>query len=349
MKEFIENFKTRVNQNKQIFPVNIRSFLSTLNEKKVKPVILWVILGIGVVFPLLFDGFTIYQFTLVGAYAIAILGLNILTGYSGQFSIGHSAFFAIGAYTTAIIGERFAISIYLTIPLAGVVTFICGVLFGFPALRLGFVALALATYSLAIVFPQLLKSSYLEEWTGGVQGIYLDRPGPPEWASLTEDQWWYYVTLIIVIIMFWFARNLVKGRSGRIMKAIRDNPIAAASMGINVSLHKVLVFGISGLYMGIGGSIAALLTDFVAPDTFSLSFAIELLTGSVVGGITSVYGALFGGLFIYFMNHYIDYFYIYGIILILAVWLFPSGVSGLISKKVDRIPSNKENSKELKE
>src|SRR5215813_4336980 len=202
-----------------------------------------VILAVAVIalaysLPIYMSGFRLFQFTQVCIYAIALMGLNLLTGYNGQFSLGHGAFYAIGAYTSAIMMDRWDVAYGWTIPVAGVVCLIVGFLFGRPALRLEGLYLALATFSLALAVPQILK--YFEHWTGGSQGIVLTKPKAPWGLKLTEDQWLYCLCLALLVLSFILASNLLRGRTGRAIVAIRDNPIAAQSMGVNTALYKSL-------------------------------------------------------------------------------------------------------------
>src|SRR6266496_3099021 len=242
------------------------------------------------------SGFRAFQFTQVYIYAIALLGLNMLTGYNGQFSLGHGAFYAMGAYTTAIMIDKWNIGYGWTIPTAGVLCLVVGFLFGWPALRLEGLYLALATLSLALATPQILK--YFEHWTGGSQGIVLSKPKPPWGLPLSEDQWLYFVTLAVLLALFLLAANLLRGRTGRAIVAIRDNHIAAETMGINSALYKSVVFGVSAAYTGVAGALSASAIAFVAPDSFNIFLSITLLTGIVIGGIGSLTGSVVGGIFI---------------------------------------------------
>jgi branched-chain amino acid transport system permease protein len=280
-------------------------------------------------------------------YGIAILGLCLLTGINGQFSLGHSAFFAIGAYTAAIMMDRFGINYLWTLPVAGIVCLIFGFLFGLPALRLHGIYLALATFSLAVATPQILKSTPLEHWTGGVQGIVIIKPDAPFGLPLSSDQWLYYLTLLVVVVMFGAAGNLINSRTGRALVAIRDNPIAARAMGIDISLYKSLTFGVSAFYTGVAGALGAIVIQFVAPDSFTFAFAIALFVGVVVGGVNSIPGALFGGLFVLFVPNIAEHFSkglagaVYGLILILVIYLMPSGAAGLVELIVNKLPRKK--------
>ena len=189
------------------------------------------------------------------AYAIALLGLNILTGYNGQISLGHGAFFAIGSYVAAIMMDRWNLPYWSTLPAAGLVCFVAGFLFGLPALRLEGLYLALATFALAVATPQILKYKGIEEWTGGVQGITIIKPQAPWHLPLSPDQWLYFFALAVAVVMFVVGWRLVRGRVGRALIAIRDNPTAAATMGVNTALYKTLTFGVSALFTGVGGAL----------------------------------------------------------------------------------------------
>ncbi len=292
--------------------------------------------------PFLLGGFQVFQINLMLIYAIAILGLNLLTGFNGQFSLGHGAFYAIGAYTAAILMDQFGVGYVWTIPAAGVICFISGFLFGLPALRLEGVYLALATFALAVATPQLLKLSVFEHWTGGVQGIVIFKPDAPFGLPLTQDQWLYFFTLGVGLLLYWAARNLIASRSGRAMMAIRDNPLAARAMGINVALYKSLAFGISALFTGIAGALAAIVIQFVAPDSFTLVLSVALLVGLVVGGVGWLPGALIGGAFIVFVPNIAEEISkglsgaMYGLMLILLIYVMPTGAGGLVRTIADR-------------
>lgn len=302
------------------------------------PLVVLVLLAVAVVLPFWVKGFVTFQFTQVLIYAIAILGLNILTGLNGQFSLGHGAFFALGAYAAAIAMASFDIGYVWTLPIAGLICFIAGFLFGFPALRLENIYLALATFALAVATPQLLKLSLLEHWTGGVQGVVLSRPKAPFGLPLKTDQWLYFFTLAVGLFLYWAAHNLVNSRSGRALLAIRENPIAARAMGVNAALYKSLAFGVSALYTGVAGALSAITVAFVAPDSFTFALSIGLLVGLVVGGVGWLPGALFGGLFLVFVPNIAEEFSkglsgaIFGVMLILLIYLMPMGAGGLVRK-----------------
>jgi branched-chain amino acid transport system permease protein len=297
-----------------------------------------LLLGLVVIvgLPFVAKNFLIFQITMAVIYAMAILGLNLLTGFNGQFSLGHSAFFAIGAYTAAILMEQADLAYYWTVPVAGLICLITGFAFGLPALRLEGIYLALATFALASAMPQLLKWTPLEPWTGGVQGVVIIKPDAPFGLPLNSDQWLYFFTVAIAAVMYVCAVNLVRSRTGRALVAIRENPIAASAMGINTALYKSLTFGVSALYTGVAGALGAIAVQFVAPDSFTIVLSIALFVGLVVGGVGSIPGTLVGGLFVLFVPNVAEQVSkglagaVYGIILIAVIYLMPTGAAGLV-------------------
>ncbi|KAA0071603.1 branched-chain amino acid ABC transporter permease [Tardiphaga sp. P9-11] len=299
-----------------------------------------IILALLIVTPLFVKNFIIFQMTMWLIYAIAVLALNILTGASGQFSLGQSAFYALGAYTSAILMEHVGVNYALTLPVAGLVCFIAGFLFGLPALRLSGVYLALATFALAVAMPQLLKLGVFEHWTGGVQGLVVTKPDAPEiLASLglkvSQDMWLYFFTLLVAIVIYIFSVNLLRSRSGRAMMAIRDNEIAASAMGVDVSLYKTLAFGVSAGITGVAGGLGAIAVQFVAPDGYTIQLAIALFLGMVVGGVGWLPGSLAGAAFIVFVPNIAEHVSkglsgaVFGVILIIIIFLLPNGARQL--------------------
>jgi branched-chain amino acid transport system permease protein len=288
------------------------------------------------VLPFVLSNFSVFQLTLVIAYAVVLLGLNMLTGYNGQISLGHGAFYAIGAYAAAILMDHWGVPYWMTLPVAAVLCLGAGFLFGLPALRLEGPYLALATFALAVALPQLLKYKAFEPWTGGVQGITIVKPDPPLGLPVNPDQWLYFFALAVAILMFALGRNLLRGRIGRAMVAIRDNPIAAEAMGIDIALYKSLTFGVSAMFTGVGGALGAIAVQFVAPDSFNAFLSIAFLVGIVVGGLGTLQGAVYGAIFIQFVPTVADRisraapWAIYGIMVILLVYVAPGGVASFV-------------------
>jgi branched-chain amino acid transport system permease protein len=299
-----------------------------------------IMLALLLLTPLFVKNFIIFQMTMLLVYGLAVLALNILTGGSGQFSLGQSAFYAVGAYTSAILMEHFGMNYALTLPIAGLICFAFGFLFGQPALRLSGIYLALATFALATAMPQLLKLGYIEHWTGGVQGLVVTKPDPPEavqsvlaWAHLkmSQDMWFYYFTLVVTIAIYVLSVNLLRSRSGRAFMAIRDNEIAASAMGIDVALYKTLAFGVSAAITGVAGGLGAIAVQFVAPDGYTITLAISLFLGMVVGGVGWLPGSIVGSAFIIFVPNLAEGISkglsgaVFGVILFLVIFLVPHG------------------------
>jgi branched-chain amino acid transport system permease protein len=299
------------------------------------------IIAFGLIF--VAKDFQLFQATMVISYAIALLGLNILTGYNGQISLGHGAFFAIGAYSTAMLMEYGSVPYWATIPITALLCLFVGYLFGRPALKLEGLYLALATFALGVAMPQLLKYKAFEQWTGGAQGLVLMKPDAPFGLDLTPDQWLYIFSLSIAAFLFFIAYNLVNSSTGRALVAIRDHALAAEAMGINNRHYKSMAFGISAAYTGVGGAISAIAVQFVSPDSFTIFLSISLLVGIVVGGVGTIWGALFGALFIMFIPSLAEKisssapWAIYGAVLILFMFVMPSGAIGVINKFLKKV------------
>lgn len=311
--------------------------------RKPRVIALASLLLIACALPFVVNNYHTFQLTLVLVYAIALLGLNILTGYTGQISLGHGAFFAIGAYVAAILMDKFGLPYWLTLPVAGIVCLAAGFFFGLPALRLEGLHLALATFALGVSMPQLLKYPRLENWTHSTQGIVIIKPDPPFGLPINQDQWLYFFTLAVALAMFVFGWNLLRGRVGRSLIAIRDQPIAAEAMGVHNALYKSLAFGVSAMYTGIAGALGAIAVQFVAPDSFTIFLSITLFVGIVIGGLASISGAVYGAIFIQFVPNIADQisraapWAIYGVFLIGFIYLMPVGVAGAIDNTWVRI------------
>ena len=307
-----------------------------MHINKTRIIVIGIVVLAALLLPFVVSSYRVFQFNLVLVYAIVLLGLNMLTGYNGQISLGHGAFYAIGAYVAAVMMDKWGVPYWATVPAAGIVCFVAGFLFGFPALRLRGHYLALATFALGISMPQILKYKGLEQWTGGVQGIVILKPQAPFGLNISQDQWLYLFALFVALFMFWLAWNILRGRMGRAMVAIRDHPIAAEAMGINVAAVKTVTFGISALYAGVGGALGAIVIQFVAPDSFVALVSISFLIGIVIGGLASISGVIYGALFIVFVPNIADEiskaapWAVYGLFLLAFVFLAPKGVAGLV-------------------
>lgn len=285
-----------------------------------------------VAMPLVAPSYLTFQLTGVMAYAVAAIGLNLIIGYAGQISLGHNAFFALGAYTAALSVAHLHVHYVVSVLIAAAVTFVVGYLAGFPAQRLKGLYLALITLVLAVSVSPVIK--HFKAYTNGMSGLSVDRPTPPVWSGLTQDAWVYYVVLLFTVVCFFLARNFVAGSTGRALTAIRQAPLAASSMGVDVNGYKVLIFGLGSMFAGIGGAIFNFSIGFIAPDSFNLLLSVSFLAAIVVGGLGTVWGALVAGLFLQFVPSYASDISnalagaVYGGILIVCMFFMPKGIVG---------------------
>jgi branched-chain amino acid transport system permease protein len=260
---------------------------------------LWlVVAAIALGAPFVVPGYFALNLSYALIFSIAILGLNILTGYTGQITLGHGAFIAIGAYATAIAQQKLGINYLVSIPIAGIACGLVGFGVGIPALRLEGIYLALATFALAIAAPTILKKP--EAITGGVKGIILPPVTSPT-DLLTDDQFFYGICLGITVILFVLAWNILRGRTGRAFRAIRDGDLAAVSFGINLASYKTLAFALSAALAGVAGALYGIATGFVSADAYPFQLSILLVVGAVLGGISTMEGAVIGGFFAQFL------------------------------------------------
>jgi branched-chain amino acid transport system permease protein len=283
--------------------------------------------------PFFLAGYDTLKLTYVIIFAIAILGLNLLIGFSGQVSLGHGAFLAVGAYTTGILSVRYGVPLVVTIPIAGLVSGALGFLVGVPALRLSGLYLSLATFAMAVSVPTVIRK--FEDVTGGSRGLSLRAMKAPAGVDITPEQTLYLLVLIIAVLLFAFARNIVRSSTGRALMAIREGELAATAFGINLALYKTLAFGLSAFYAGVAGALLAIATTFIGPDSFAVDQSIKLLVGTVVGGLGTLSGPVFGALLVQFLPGYAESFskaapsISYGVILIVVMFLMPTGIAGL--------------------
>jgi branched-chain amino acid transport system permease protein len=276
------------------------------------------------------------ELTLVLVYAVAVLGLNLLVGYSGQISLGHGAFFAIGAYTAGILTVKAGAPYLLGVPAAALVGFVLGFAFGVPAARLRGLYLALMTLALAVATPPLIKR--FEGLTGGVQGLSVPQPAVPGWLPLDSDQFLYLLVLLVAAVMFALATNLTRGGLGRALISIRDHERAATTMGVDSARVKTMAFATSAAFAGVAGSLFTIALGFVAPESFTLLLSFEFLAAVVIGGLGTVSGPLLGALFLEFVPQYASDVslaltgVLYGATLIVVMYLAPTGAAGLLRR-----------------
>jgi branched-chain amino acid transport system permease protein len=300
--------------------------------------ILTILACLGLVLiPILYaESYRIFQFSLVAVYAILLMGLNILTGFTGQLSIGHSSFYALGAYTGAILLPHLGPYFYLIFPIAGFIGLLAGLFFGLVALRIHGPYLAIVTLSLAVSTPSILK--YFSKVTGGATGINIQRPSAPSWLPITDDRYMYLVAILLTLFIFYVTRNLIKSTKGRAFIAIRDNEIVATTMGIGVVKNKMAAFAISVMYAGIAGSMAALVIQYISPEVFSLEVSIFLIVGLIIGGIGSKWGPIYGALYVLYLPNLSEYVskgapvIVSGLVLILLVMFTPGGTNEIIMR-----------------
>ncbi|MGH7707569.1 MAG: branched-chain amino acid ABC transporter permease [Vulcanimicrobiaceae bacterium] len=284
--------------------------------------------------PWLIPSYGAFEMTYAGAYTIAILGLIILTGMNGQISLGHGAFLAVGGYAVAILATRTGMPYWISVPIAGVLCGLLGVGIGLVSLRLAGVYLALATFSMAVATPPILK--HFKGLTGGTGGIVLQPSLTPAFLHgvLTPERWLYYVTWALAGGLFAATALLLSGRIGRSLRALRDNETAAVAFGINPYYFKTLAFGWSAAYAGVAGAIVAIATAFVSPDAYTFALSITLLIGAVFGGLETMWGAIVGGIVIEFLPLWAQKInaaapsVVYGVALIVIMILMPTGIAG---------------------
>ena len=285
-----------------------------------------------------------------GAFFIAIIGLNLVTGYTGQISLGHGALMAIGGYTTALLVVHEHWRDVWTIPLAGVVAGVVGFVVGLPALRLSGLYLALATFALAVAMPDLIKK--FSHFTGGTNGENFLASAPKQVTglggitifghSMTQNHFLYYLTWSIGIVGLALAWLLVRGRGGRTFRSVRDSEVAAASSGVNLAVTKTVAFALSGVYAGVGGALYVIQNEIVDPLSFTISVSILILVGTVVGGLGSLWGLVLGALFVEYLPTISTHVstrpgvpdFVYGAAIIVVMILLPTGAGGLIQRLV---------------
>ena len=329
----------------QVFAVVRRWRVGGLKVVSVVSVVSLVLAALAAV-PLLATDFQLFRLTNILIYALALIGVNLLVGYNGQISLGHGAFYAVGAYATTLLVVHAGVAHWVAVPAASIVCLGVGFLFSLPVLRLRPMHLAMATFAIGAALPSLAKWKGVERWTGGAQGLVIDEPKVPFGLPLRFDQWIYLLALLFVALAFWLTFNLLRGRVGRAAIAIRDHPIAAQSMGINSVYYKAAIFGVSAMLVGMAGGLAALSLRYVAPGMFGLFLSFGLLIGIAVGGLGSLSGALYGAVCLQFIFLVVGASasslqtstpLIYGVVLIVFLCLFPNGIAGLVTSAHARL------------
>lgn len=323
------------NINDMAVPVATSTAASVRSASTIVLVVLAVVL-IGL--PAVVPAYHTFQITGVLSYAVAALGLNLITGYVGQVSLGHNAFFALGSYASVLSHTLLGVNTPLSVLVAAVVCFVAGVLAGYPAKRLRGLYLALITLILAVSVVPLVKQ--FKDYTGGSAGLAVDKPAPPAWFTLGQDAWIYYIVLGFTVVAFVLVRNFVGGSTGRALAGVREGELAASSMGVDVNRLKVIVFGVGSMLAGVGGALAVFTIGFIAPDSFTLMLSISFLAAIVVGGLGTIWGALVAGLFLQFVPSYASHLgqalsgAVYGGILIACMFLMPRGIVGSLMTMV---------------
>ena len=246
------------------------------------------------ILPLVADAYVLYVANLIGFAIIGAVGLNILTGFTGQISLGHAAFVGVGGYTAALLSTRVGFSVWLALPCAGFVAAGAGLVIGIPSLRVKGLYLCMATLAAQFIFEFIFI--HWESMTHGIRGINVPAPVLGNFALDTEKRF-YFLTLVLVILAVVYARNLVRSRVGRAFVAIRDRDLAAEIMGISLFRYKLTAFAISSFYAGVAGALWVSFMRIVTPEHFPFHLSIQYLAMVIVGGMGSVLGSIFGAIF----------------------------------------------------
>jgi branched-chain amino acid transport system permease protein len=256
------------------------------------------------VFPFAADAYMLYVANMIGFAVIGAVGLNLLTGFTGQISLGHAAFLGVGAYTSAILVTRLGFSFWLSIPFAGLVAAVAGIIIGIPSLRVKGLYLCIATLAAQFIFEFIFI--HWESMTKGITGINIPPPRIGSLEFITEKEF-YWITLFFVILGVGYARNLVRSRMGRAFVAIRDRDLSAEIIGINLFRYKLSAFAISSFYAGVAGALWVNFLKVVTPDHFPFILSIQYLAMIIVGGLGSVLGSIFGAVFITLTPELLNY------------------------------------------
>jgi branched-chain amino acid transport system permease protein len=290
--------------------------------------------------PLSASPFLNLQVTLVAGYAVAIRGLDVITGHAGQASLGQAAFFGLGGYLGAhAFREEWPVLLGLALAVGG--TGLVGALVALPAVRTRGFAFGALTLALPVVaVPMAIRFSDL---TGGSQGLTTDALPAPEWTGLADDQWHYYVVLVIAAIAFLLVRNMLHGRVGRGLDLLRTDETVATAMGVPVTRYKVMAFTVSALCGGLAGWLCLVAVQFISPETLHFNLAILMLVAAVIGGLRSSLGAVIGAAFYVLVPHLTDQvapgrsYLVFGAALLVVLLFFPTGIRGGIARLASRL------------
>ncbi len=231
----------------------------------------------------------------IGIAVIGALGLNILTGFTGQISLGNAAFMAVGAYSTAYLGAHGDLPFYIVIPAAGILAAVAGMIFGIPSLRLKGLYLAMATLAAHFIIEFVV--THWNAVTGGVAGVSVPSASLLG-HSLDSDSKLFYLIFPLMFFLVFFAKNLFRTKVGKAFVAIRDQDISAEVMGVNLFKYKLMSFGLSSFYVGVAGSLLAYQAKYISPENFPITLAIDYLGMIIIGGLGSIVGAIMGAVFL---------------------------------------------------
>ena len=299
------------------------------------------VIGLAVVLlalPGVADNYVLYVMTRLFIYVLVALGLNLLTGYAGLVSLGHAAFFAIGAYTAAVLAERWQWPSVLCVVAAALFTAVVGYLLGLPCLRLSGLYLAMATLGFTLIVQEMLLQ--LAVVTHGSEGMKV-LPASVLGLTFDTDYRKYFLLLGVTVVMLLCARNLVAGRTGRAFLAIRDNERAASAMGVNLAQVKTIAFAVSALYTGLAGALSAFVVGFLDPQEFSFFLSIQFITIIILGGLASLLGSVLGAAFLIILPELLaglDVWQalVYGLIMVVTIIFMPFGLSGALRRYAHR-------------
>lgn len=299
--------------------------------KRTSPWFLLVLLA--ALAPFVLPKFLLLQLSMALCFALAILGLNLLLGFAGQVCLAQGALFAVGAYSTAILSAQFGWHPLATLPLAAGAAALAGIVIGLPALRLGGLQLAIVTFGVAVLVPQLILK--FDKLTQGVTGISFDPPPVPQWMPLAQDTWLYAICVVAAALCVRLAIQVLRGDTGRSLRAMRESELIARSMGVDLVRLRLGAFALSSAFAGLGGGLYAILNGYVSPQSFLAAKSIEILIGAIVGGIASLPGAFLGALFVIFIPEWTADLspalggLIYGACLVAMMLLARDGLAGL--------------------